>query len=366
MKYLKAAVVLSSAMIGAMSSAIAGVADVVTTTVEALSGTVTYSTEGTKPLNTKVGYTVTIARTSTSTNTVNNVVFYGETSVATATGTNPAEFADFLEANGDGGVCRQGDTRTKVVCNFGQMRAGDSKTFAVFFKGPVESTGNCFSPGGTPCEAVRFTGATNYSEGSGDGTGSFPNDQSAWTVADVPLGTANPTNVKSAVSKTSDNIIFTGTDGAPSPASPTTFPFATEIRVPNPPTNGSATIILTPLVSNDQVTLCTQAGNFSNCYEANVDVPSAVYIPGTQYLTIILRIDASEVINPFRKERIQVYYGANDINPVPPCQNGLPPLGEQRCVFSVDRYPNQGTLGALRRDVEVVVRAYSNGLLRTR
>lgn len=363
MTYLKAAVVLSSAMIGAMSSAIAGVAGVVTTTVEALSGTVTYSTTGNKPLNTKVGYTVTIARTSTSTNTVNNVVFNGETSVATATGTNPAEFADFLEANGDGGVCRQGDTRTKVVCNFGQMRAGDSKTFAVFFKGPVESTGNCFTPGGTPCEAVRFTGATNYSEGNNDGTGSFPNDQSAWTVADVPLGTANPTNVKSAVSKTSDNIIFTGTDGAPSL---TTFPFAAEISAPNPPNNGSATISLKKLESNDQTTLCTAAGNFRNCYEADVAVPAAIYIPGPLYLTIILRVDDSEVINPFRKERIRVYYGADDLNAVPPCENGLPPLGGQRCVFSVDRYSNQGTLGALRRDVEVVVRAYSNGLLRTR
>ena len=376
MKSLKSMVVFGGIAFGGLMSATAGVQGVVTTQVEALSGTVTYSTTGTSPLTTKVGYTVTITRNGT--NTVNNVVFKGTTNVVVlSTGlANPAESAAFVEADDDGDACKPGVTNpSEVVCNFGQMRPGDTRTFAVFFKGPVESTGNCFTTGGPSCEVVRFTGTTDYSEGSNDSSGSAPNDQSEWVWVgspDVSLGTPNPTEVKSALSK-SGGQFSTGTDAVPSTL---TFPFATKLNAPNPPVFSSASIKLkkfTVLSDNAQVQLCAAAGNFNNCYEADITVPDVIYVPSTdplvptRYLTILLRIDSTEVKNPYRPGNIKVYYGANDINPMLPCDSGgLPPAGEQRCVAGISRYGNSGSLGELRRDVEVEIHAYRNALYRLR
>ena len=86
-----------------MSSAFAGVAGSVDSNVEALSGTVTYSTAGSKGQDTKVGYKVTITRVAGFNNTVNNVVFEGATSIIAASGT-PSLPGAFVEANDDGGA----------------------------------------------------------------------------------------------------------------------------------------------------------------------------------------------------------------------------------------------------------------------
>jgi hypothetical protein len=375
MKYLKLASVFLAATIGGISSAIAGVSGAVTTTVEPLSGTVTYRTTGAKGLATKVGYKVTISRSGT--NTVNNVVFKGNTSVfksATPEEENTNESAEFDEANDDGGFCGVGAVPTEVVCNFGQMRAGDSRTFAVFFKGPVESAGNCFTPGGDPCEVVRFRGTTDYSEGGNDSPGSTPNDQAAWVWVgsdDVPLGTPNPTNVKSALSKSGGDF-FTGIAGEPSAL---TFPFAVKLSAPNPTVFSSVSLNLKKLSLGSEVPDevaaaqdCMTAGNFNNCYQADVRLPGVTYLPGPDYLTIILLIDSTEVKNPFRSANIKVYDGSDGyVNPLPPCASGgLPPAGELRCVAEIDRYGNAGSLGELRRDVRVVLHALANGPFRTR
>jgi hypothetical protein len=382
MKHLKSMVVFGGVMFGALMSATAGVQGVVTTKVETLSGTVTYSTTGDKPLNTKVGYSVTITRSGT--NTVNNVQFKGTADVIVLSSglSNSAESANFIEANDDGGACSVGAAAAEVVCNFGQMRPGDSKTFAVFFKGPVESDGNCFVAGGPTCEVVRFRGTTNYSEGANDNSESAPNDQSEWVWVDsegvplvpqvpqdVPLGTPNPTQVKSALAK-SGGEFFTGTDAIPL----STFGFATKLIAPNPPVFSSASISLKKLIDNTQAQLCSSAGNFNNCYEADVSVPEVIYVPSTdplvptQYLKILLRIDSNEVKSPFRKERVTIYYGDGDVGQaVQPCQtSGLPPVGLERCVANIFRYSNSGSNGELRGDVEVEIHAYKNAFYRPR
>jgi hypothetical protein len=378
MKCLNLAPVFLAAAIGSTSSAFAGVSDVVSTTVERLTldENVTYSTAGTKGLTSKVGYVVKITRSGT--NVVNNLVFEGTTSitaiVAPPVGVTPSGPAVFLEANGDGGVCRAAvDNSSKVVCNFGQMRPNDApKEFALFFRAPIDTPTNCFTDSNAaPCEAVRFEGATNYSEGTGDNSGSASNDQSSWNVPDVRLGTNDPKIVRSALSK-SGGELFTGTDGVPSPA---TFKFAAKLNAPQLPNYTTATLDLKDVTDNNAASSCLALGNFKSCLEAGVLVPGVYLAPNpdepalTKFLTIILRIDSNEVNSPFRRANIQVI-NINDLHDeetVQPCNSfGLPPSGLDRCVFDIRRIPNAGSNGELRGDVEVVIRAYRNAPYRIR
>jgi hypothetical protein len=386
MKYLKLAPVFLAAAVGSASPALAGVAGVITTVVGELSDVVTYSTDDTKPLTTKVGYKVTISNTGG--NTVNNVVFTGSTQVLRIDSAgnpviplqvNDNEKAYFVEANDDGGACGMPTgTSTSITCNLGQLRAagsaGSSRTFAVFFKGPVKSN-TCFVAGGPNCEAVKFAGVTNYSEGTNDSTN--VNDESAWTgPANVPLGTANPRKVKSALSKSGGDL-FTGADGVPSPL---TFKFAAKLNAPQLPQYTTATLDLKPVTEdpdfNNLVSACVALGNFNNCYQAGVIVPLLAPLEPnlinpelTKFLTIILRIDSTEVKSPFRKQNI-VVVNVNDASneeTVQPCgAYGLPPVGFDRCVFDIQRYPNSGSNGELRGDVEVVIHAYRNAPYRIR
>jgi len=177
--------------------------------------------------------------------------------------------------------------------------------------------------------------------------------------------------VKSALSK-SGGEFFTGTAGEPSPS---TFPFAVRLTAPSP-TNISSSVSLNlkklALTGNpDEIAAaqdCMTAGNFNNCYQADVLLPGVVYLPGPDYLTIILLIDSTEVKTTFREANVKVYDGSDGyVNPLPPCASGgLPPAGELRCVHEISRYGSAGWLGELRRDVKVVLHALKNGPFRTR
>jgi len=377
MKNVVRAGAIVAAALCATSTAIAGVADVITTAVEELSDVVTYSTGGTKPLTTRVGYKVTVSNVGG--NTVNSVVFRGDAKVLKLADNteNELEKPYYVEVNDDAGACGiPSGTSTAVTCNLGQMRAGSVRTFAVFFKSPIRNN-TCYVLGGPNCEAVRFSGVTDYSEGTNDG--SAVNDRSVWTgPADVSLGTASPTKVKTALAK-SGGVFFTGSDGVPSTL---TYPFATRLTAPNPPVFGSATISLKKflLSSNSAIDVaeaqwCTNAGNFVNCYEAGIQVPGVTYTyvaGGTNYLTTILRIDSSEVISPFRASRVKVYYTESEtdpsVNELPYCPpDGVPLPSAPHCVVNnIFRYSNAGPNGELRGDVQIEVHGLRNGFLRTR
>jgi len=362
MKYLNTALALVVTVFGSAPSAMAGVTGAISTQVEALSDVVTYSAIGTAALNTKVGYKVTVRNVAG--NTVNNVVFAGSAVVRKLSdGTvNPNELPYLVEVNDDAGACgTPTGNSTSVSCNLGQLRAGASRVFAVFFKGPVKNN-DCFVAGGPSCEVVTFAGATNYSEGMNDTTGA--NDQSLWTgPADVPLGTANPTNVRSALPK-SGGTFFTGLDAVPSLL---TYPFAAKVTAPNPPVYSSAAILLSKVTANDEVQVCTAAGNFKNCYASQVTIPGVIYVDGSNYLTIVLRVDSSEINTPFRPANIKVYYEGSD-SPLPLCSSlgGVPTTTDPHCALPATRYSNAASNGDLRGDVEVVVLGLTNGTYRIR
>lgn len=361
MKYLKTAVALA-VLLGSTPAAIGGVAGAISTTVEALSDVVTYSTVATTSLNTKVGYKVTVSNVGG--NTANNVVFAGSADVRKSSdgSVNPNELPYLVEINDDAGACgTPTGNSTSVSCNLGQLRAGASRVFAVFFKGPVKNN-DCFVVGGSSCEVVKFAGITRYSEGTNDNTD--VNDQSLWVgPADVPLGTANPTKVKSALPK-SGGTFFTGLDAVPSAL---TYPFATKVSAPNPPMYSFAEIFLSKAEANDDVSACAAAGNFKHCYASQVTIPGVTYINGSNYLTIVLRIDSSEINTPFRSSRVKVFYDGSD-SPLPTCAalGGVPTATDPHCVLPATRYSNAGSNGELRGDAEVVVLGLRNGTYRIR
>lgn len=362
MKTLTTAAALVLSMFGA-AQAVAGVLGAISTQVEALSDVVTYSSAGTNALNTRVGYKVTVSNVGG--NTVNNVVFAGNAVVRKLADDtiNANELPLFVEVNDDAGACgTPTGTSTAVTCNLGQMRAGSTRVFAVFFNGPVKDN-DCFVANGPSCEVVRFAGATDYSEGTNDNTTS--NDRSDWVgPADVPLGTANPTRVKTALPK-SGGTFFTGLAAEPSPL---TYPFATKVGAPNPPVYSYAEIVLSKAIDNAEVQLCTNAGNFNNCYASQITIPGVIYpTSAAGYLTITLRIDSSEVGSQFKSANVKVYYDASD-SPLPRCSalGGFPTATDPHCVLPATRYSNSGKNGELRGDVEVTVLGLRNGTYRIR
>ena len=149
---------------------------------------------------------------------------------------------------------------------------------------------------------------------------------------------------------------FTGTGGEPSTL---TYPFAAKVVAPKPPVFSSADILLEkPTLTND-VTACELKGNFKNCYQASLSIPylayPTVFEGGTQYLTILLRIDASELKTSFQARNVSVFYEeAAGSTELPACQTkndaypGFPPETATRCVAGVFQYGKSAKFGELR------------------
>lgn len=270
------AILAGASMLVAAAPAFAG-AGIVTTTVTELAPNVSYSTGGTKPLVTYIGYLVTVGSDASNTNTINHIAFTG-----TASATDAAEKPTFFSA--DGVTCTTTNTdQTAIRCELGQLRAGETyPTFAVFFKAPVKVVNGIAD---NPTEdAAKFSGTTYYAEGPP----TPPNSTVPWVAADVLLGTPSPVNVKSSVPK-SGGSFFTG-----SGVTTTADAFATSVTVP-------AALTYTAEASIDETTFTTglsggvspitlTCASFTPCYS------SAVTVPGTfVYLTVILRQDASTI-----------------------------------------------------------------------
>jgi hypothetical protein len=364
MKYLKVA--LATATFSCITSAFAG-AGIVTTTVTALAPNVSYSTGGTKPLVTYIGYLVTVGSDASNTNTINNVAFTGK-----ASATDTDEKPTFYSAEGATCTTTSAD-QTEIRCAIGQLRAGQTyPTFAVFFRAPAKDNlsplpdgvfGSCLS---TDC--ASFSGITYYAETTGGLQSPPQNSTVLWSAADVLLGTPSPVNVKSSVPK-SGGSFFTGSGVATA-----ADPFATSVTVP-----GAATY--TAEASIDEATFTTiQSGglppiqltctNFTPCYQSAVNVPGSF-----AYLTVILRQDASTINSGVKIGSVLIWYdGSDEPNDayhgyLGACPSPTTPLSDRPCIASSKYYKNRGVSGwtpDLDGDFEWTVISNKNGRFVTR
>ena len=350
-----AGLLAGAGMLASSTPALAG-AGIVTTTVTALAPNVSYSTSGTKPLVTYIGYLVTIGSDPSNTNTINNVAFTGA-----ASATDGAEKPTFFSA--DGATCTTTNADlTAISCSIGQLRAGQTyPTFAVFFKAPVKVVNGVAD---NPTEdAARFSGITYYAEGTGGVQSPPQNSTVLWSAADVLLGTPSPVNVKSSVPK-SGGSFFTGS-GVTTPSDQ----FATSVTVPAAATYTAEasideTTFTTGLSGGTSPTTLTCA-NFTPCYQ------SAVTVPGTfAYLTVILRQDASTINAGVKIGSVNIWYDGSDAlgdsyhGYLGMCPSPTSTLSDRPCIASSKYYKNKGVAGwtpELDGDFEWTINTNKNG-----
>lgn len=291
--------------LGAQSSALAG-AGTLTTVVTPLTDVVTYS-DGGSGLVAYVGYKVAIANAGG--NTINNIVFTGATTV-----TDGDEKAVFVSAQGANCTVTNA-AQTAIQCTIGQLTAGQGyPAFAVFFKAPEKDAVTPLPSG----DSVGFAGVTLYAEGTGGVLNSKPqNSTGNWSATGVPLGTFNPTLIKSAVPNGGGKF-FTG-NGVASTAQD---PFTTSVVVPAGPTFTIVTISESPAGG-------VNCSNFLTCYQSQITIPGSF----TPYLTIVLREDAANIKPGTKIESVLISYVdagnvAHDVglcaSPTTPLTNGLP------------------------------------------
>lgn len=312
-------------------------AGIVTTQVTALAPNVSYSTTGTRPLVTYIGYLVTIGSDASNTNTINNVAFTG-----TASATDGAEKPTFFSA--DGATCTPTNAdQTAISCSIGQLRAGQTyPTFAVFFKAPVKVVNGVADNAAE--DAAKFSGITYYAEGTGGVQSPPQNSTVLWAAPDVLLGTPSPVNVKSSVPKSGGNF-FTG-----SGVSTTVDPFATAVAVPAAPTYTADASIdessFTTVVSGGPSPTTLTCANFTPCFQ------SAVTVPGSfDYLQIVLRQDASTINTGVKIGSVMIWYDGSDSlldsyhGYLGMCPSPTTPLSDRPCIASSKYYKNKSTPG---------------------
>jgi hypothetical protein len=285
MKYTGLAPFLAAgALLGHLTSARAGAGEVITT-VTPLQTNVTYAAAasgGAPELTTYVGYAVTVGNAPGNSNTINKFRFTGTTAV-----TDAAEQAVFSAS--DGLACVASNGGTSIECAIGTLRAGQSVSFAVFFKAPQKATNGVADGAGT--DFVNFSGTTFYAEGTGGVPVSTPdNSAKPWAAAPVELGTNNPTFVKSAVQKIGGSL-FTGSGAAASPADTWT----TSVVVP-----ASASYTTAQIEETTDVPLA------ANLLDRSI---TTLTIPGSfAKLVITLRRDASTIVKGAKIASARLYY----------------------------------------------------------
>ncbi len=326
----RALVALSLAALVLPGSALAG-AGQLTVSVVPLTTEVTYSALASasppRPaLTTYVGYVVSVSNTGG--NTINNIRLTG---VARPTDTDEKAIVNSV----DGGSCSIGADQISIDCSIGQLKAGQPyPAFAVFLKAPVKDTVSPL-PNGDPAhcdttDCVSFSGSVIYAEAGGGPTSPPQNSIKPWAAAAVTLGTFNPSLVKSAVPKGGASL-FTGAGGT----STGTDPFATSVVVPAGTTFTTAEIQESPDSIN-----CTN--NFSACFRADITIPGTF----TPYMTIVLRQDASTILNGTRIESVLIRYtgtsGTVDVgdcaDPTTPRSDGIPCIAK-RTYYKSNKTP---------------------------
>jgi hypothetical protein len=360
MQFSRLATVFAAAVLGASTSAF-GAAGAITLTVDppvaALSDAVTYRTV---KLQTFVGLNVgdvggtNVLLTNTGGNTINDVNITLSATVRDAAETltlyKPEVYlpSSCTWDKDSGGNPVPGKT-VSFTCRIAHMANGATfPAFSVFYSAPTQ--------GSTPLgsDFVDTNVRLVYAEGLNDQPSS-PNNSFFDTpqLQVVTLGTTNPTRVKSGVPK--DGVkLETGNGAIPSTS---TYPFAASLNVPTAAAVTSAEIQLAAVTDNTEVQLCQAALNFNHCYVATVTVPALVYTDAN-VMTLILRIDSSEVGNKFNASNVHVFHDGLEIFA---CQAGQPNNIVTACFGTIIRYSNAAKNGDLRSDVEVPVFTKKNG-----
>lgn len=360
MKYLKMA--FASATIGCMTSAFAG-AGILTTTVTALQDRVTYSKPASSKspaLATYIGYTVSVKNEGG--NTINNIRFTG-----TASSTDMAELAVFSSAEGASCVTTNA-AKTAIECSIGQLTAGSpGASFAVFFLAPEDAVPGV-PPAPTPT-TVAFAGSTFYAEGTG-GINSVPdNSIRSWSTGSVALGTPDPVQIRSSVTKLGGDL-FTG-DGA---VTTSADKFSTRVNIP-----GGASYTTAEIIESVQAGVCTF---LFVCDQVRLTIPvpagATVFSP---YLTVVLREDASNIRSGTKIGSILLEYlpdenangtpylggpvlvGECASGPLPPSPTAQEPFYKP-CIAKRTYYKNRGVPGwttDLDGDFEWTLVSFKNG-----
>ena len=325
--FLGAALAATAAAAGLFGAASAWAgAGTITTVVTPLSTNVTYSIQGTPTvtaLPTWVGYTVSISNDGG--NTVNAVQFIGKTSV-----TDSAESAVYSSIEGTTACTASGPD---VDCQFGQLRAGEGVSFAVFFKAPAKVANGVADTNGQ--DSVGFSGTTKYAEG-GSGSNPPPNSVKPWAADAVALGTDNPLVLKSAVPKLG-GVFFTGAGGVSKGGDK----FATTVTVPPSAKYTTAAI--------EELIFTVGCVSFVDCYRSTITVPlpdgTTAFSP---YLTFVLRQDQANIVKGTRIETVVIKStdDANVVHTLGACATGPVPRSDGiPCIAETKVYKNSRVAG---------------------
>jgi hypothetical protein len=280
----------------------AGTEGSIQTTVERLTNEVTYGDPSlTPPLVTYIGYKVTI--TNTGANTTNNIRFVGTIGSTVVTVANLPAFS-----SAEGARCDPLNVQsTQIACSFRQFKAGESITFAVFFKSPTSNApvpNGVLDPLGLTClvdgDCALFQGTTFYAEGSPTPS----NSTNDWAALPTALGTANAVLVKSAVPK-EGGTLFTGLGAAPAPGD--NIDWLTVVQIPPGAAYTKATIeeSFNPVACSSYLSKCN-----STTLTIPGSFPSTNLTDPNQFkgLKIFLRLDASQRIKGTQIRSAVLYY----------------------------------------------------------
>jgi hypothetical protein len=332
------------ALLGATSATWAAAGDL-QTKVTRLSKSVTYYRPAQKNVDelvTYIGFKVEISNQTP--NTINEVRFDGATSIGVSytyvgPATTPTPTKDdtqdstrvalYDSASGTT-ACSLGANLYSVRCSFRQLKGQESRAFLVFFRAPAASEFPLSTdPNFSGSDHVSFDGQTVYAEGQ-NGNNPLNNSVDDWPVVQVPLGTSDPTEMKSGVPSKGGRF-FTGQSGVPNG----TDKFATTIVVPQSAFNTTAEIV-------EGATTVESCSNYMNtCYGVQLGVPGT-FSSASGYLTIILRLDALNIKSGTKIGSISLRYqpdGSTDTFTIGLCgSNG--PQNDIPCIQSTTAYKN--------------------------
>jgi hypothetical protein len=360
-------------LLGVSNGVYAAAGDIVVTVTPISTGS-TYSRPSSNSNDTGsvaiLGFTVLVE--SISGNTINSVNFEGATEVKTLNGelatgkTAPYLFAEYTDSKTK---CSSVSTNpVAVTCALGQYRAGEKRTFKLYFAAPQEA----LIPNEVPPTVNAFlTGRVLHAEGPNGGN-SQNNSISYWADVSVQIGEATGKGLKSLVKKDGSKF-FTGYNGVPGYSFPDEFgnlkkdEFASTITVP------SAAVITSAAVNEDPYT-CGST-NFRSCYRVNLQIvdPSdnKTFNFSPNYLSFLLRMDSSNILtNNIRSVTlIYKYTNANGeeathivgdcASPKTPRADGLPCIAATKDYKSVKRTDDPSLLGVF----EWLLISYKNGIM---
>lgn len=356
MGYLKKLSVAAGAALFSSAAFAQATSDMRITVIEQ-SPNVTYAADGSPKagkipaqpaLVTYTSYLVTVSNSgTTSSNTVNNITFRAATRIAsqdvpvvagrTAPYQSPAvpvlgtvscslatPPSDWSYNSEPTPISYTPSSDSYIECPIGQLKAGTSKSFYVYFLAPK-------APTTLVTEQIQFDWRLNYGEATNDSGGASRQDSQQASAAPVLLGTFNPSSVKSSVPPTKKVELFTGTFGIATNYL-TGDGWTTTITVPSAnATNAKATIDESKASCSFGTTvLCAVYSDISvKDGDGNTVVfPATNANAATNALIIKLRRDASTIPSGSRLRDAAVYYAPDSIaNPLPIPDCAVAPLG---------------------------------------